>query len=70
MRKMTKIVRSVTGMTCQHCVRAVSAAVRDVPGVRTVEVDLGSGTVVVEGDGDIVETAVDEAVTGAGYGIR
>lgn len=41
---------NVTGMTCDHCVRAVSEALAEVPGVtRVVEVDRERGEAIVEG---------------------
>ncbi|MFR9803328.1 heavy-metal-associated domain-containing protein [Pseudonocardia sp. RS010] len=39
----------VPDMTCEHCVRAVSAGVGDVAGVTAVEVDLSGRTVRVTG---------------------
>jgi copper chaperone len=55
----------VSGMTCDHCRRAVEDEVRAVPGVTAVAVDLAGGTVRVEGDAD--ERLVREAVAEAGY---
>jgi copper chaperone CopZ len=56
---------TVTGMTCDHCVSAVSAELGQLPGVRGVEVDLPTGTVTVASDGllpiDEVRLAIDEA---------
>ncbi len=46
---MGRIVLSVPGMTCRHCVRTVTAALRDVPGVETVTADARSTTVVLTG---------------------
>jgi copper chaperone len=54
----------VTGMTCGHCAAAVSSEVQTITGVRSVEVDVETGTLTVEGDGftrDQVAAAVDEA---------
>ena len=54
----------VTGMTCGHCVQAVTSEVGAIPGVTEVQVDLASGRVVVEGEGftdEQVAAAVDEA---------
>jgi len=53
----------VTGMTCGHCVSAVSEEVGKLPGVEAVHVDLTAGTVTVTGDVDVdaVRAAVDEA---------
>jgi copper chaperone CopZ len=55
---------SVSGMSCEHCVRSVTEEVSEVPGVEAVEVDLASGRMVVHGEGvdaDAVRAAVDEA---------
>ena len=55
---------TVTGMTCQHCVDAVTSEIGEVPGVTGVEVDLGTGRVEVSGEGftdEQVAAAVDEA---------
>ena len=55
---------TVTGMTCEHCVTAVSGEVGKVSGVESVEVDLASGRISVTGDGfadEQVRAAVDEA---------
>ena len=59
---------SVTGMTCAHCVAAVSAEVGAVAGVRGVEVDLASGRMLVRGDG-VSDTEVRAAVAEAGYDV-
>ena len=56
---------TVTGMTCDHCRRAVTAELEQVAGVSRVDVDLATGTVTVESaqalDPDVVAAAVDEA---------
>lgn len=56
---------TVTGMTCGHCVQAVSGELNQLPGVRDVQVDLSAGVVTVTSDAplplDEVRTAVDEA---------
>ena len=56
---------TVEGMTCEHCVRAVTEEVGKVEGVSDVEVDLGTGRVTVASieplDPEAVRTAVDEA---------
>jgi copper chaperone len=59
---------TVEGMSCEHCVAAVTAEVGELAGVSAVEVDLASGTVLVRGsniDSDAVKAAVEEA----GYGL-
>lgn len=56
----------VTGMTCGHCVKAVSEEVGQVPGVSDVSVDLESGAVTVTGDG-FTDADIAAAVDEAGY---
>jgi copper chaperone CopZ len=58
---------TVTGMTCGHCVRAVSAEIERLPGVRRVEVDLATGVVRVSSDRPLEPELVRAAVDEAGY---
>jgi copper chaperone len=62
---MSNLQLSVPGMTCQHRVRAVSAALSDVANVTAVRVDLETKLVTVSGEPD--QPAVRAAVAGAGY---
>lgn len=64
---MTKTVFTVTGMTCGHCVQAVTSEVSKVAGVSAVEVDLEAGSVTVTSESPINHTAVIAAVEEAGY---
>ena len=56
----------VDGMTCEHCRTAVSDEVSRVSGVRTVDVDLDTKLVRVEGT-DVDAAAVVAAIDEAGY---
>ena len=56
----------VTGMSCQHCVGAVTRALEAVPGVTAVQVDLETGLARVQGEAD--PGALTQAVVDAGYG--
>jgi copper chaperone len=47
---MEKTVLNVDGMSCEHCVNAVTKAVGALPGVKSVSVDLAEKTVAVEHD--------------------
>jgi copper chaperone CopZ len=58
----------VHGMTCAHCVAAVSEQVGEIPGVEQVEVDLESGALTLRG-GDIDPATVKAAVEEAGYSL-
>jgi copper chaperone CopZ len=60
---------SVTGMTCGHCARSVTAGVGAIPGVAAVEVDLAGGTVTVTGEAAADRAAVTAAVASAGYAV-
>ena len=57
----------VVGMTCGHCVSAVTEEVSQVAGVTGVEVDLPSGAVTVTSDAPVDADAVRAAVEEAGY---
>ena len=57
-------IYTVAGMTCSHCVSSVHEELSELDGVRGVDVDLGSGRLVVSGQGfsdDAVQSAVEEA---------
>jgi len=58
---------TVVGMTCQHCVTAVTEEVSAVAGVSGVDVDLASGRVVITSDSELVDTDVAAAIAEAGY---
>ena len=63
---MSEVRFLVPGMTCSHCVNAVSTEVSGVPGVETVAVDLDTKLVVVSGS-DIDPKDLIAAVDEAGY---
>lgn len=46
---MDDIKLVITGMTCEHCVRAVAKALQGVPGVERADVTLRPGGAVVHG---------------------
>lgn len=64
---MSTTIYQVSGMTCEHCVRAVSTEVGALPGVRDVAVDLATGAVTVASDQPLDPEAVRAAVDEAGY---
>ena len=59
----------VIGMTCSHCVAAVSSEIQRLPGVRAVDVELATGEVTITSDGPLTPDALREAVDEAGYEI-
>jgi copper chaperone len=58
---------TVTGMTCDHCSRAVNTEVSSVAGVTAVDVDLATGKVAVTSEQPISTDKIREAVEEAGY---
>jgi copper chaperone len=67
---MTTQTFSVVGMTCDHCVAAVTQEVSRVPGVRDVAIELVPGavsTVTLTSDLPVSEDDVRAAVDEAGY---
>lgn len=66
----TTATYSVTGMTCSHCVAAVTEEVSRLNGVSAVYVDLNAGgdsRVTVASSAPLSLEAVREAVDEAGY---
>ena len=64
---MVTATYTVVGMTCGHCVDAVTDEVSQLPGVTAVAVDLTSGGLTVTSEAPVDETAVRAAVEEAGY---
>ena len=62
----------VEGMTCEHCVKAVTSELQSLDGVRDVNVALvpsGTSTVSVTSDAPLEAAAVAGAVDEAGYAL-
>ena len=57
----------VDGMTCGHCVNSVTQEVSSIAGVLSVNVDLGSGTVMIESREPLSRDDVAAAIDEAGY---
>ena len=64
---MTTTTYGVTGMTCQHCVNAVTAELSALGGVQDVTVDLDAGAVTVVAESATPLDAVRDAIDEAGY---
>ncbi|MDT5034558.1 MAG: hypothetical protein QOC94_4729 [Actinoplanes sp.] len=58
---------TVNGMTCAHCVQAVSGELATLPGVDAVQIDLGTGAVTVTSAAPLATGDVRAAVDEAGY---
>lgn len=57
---------TISGMTCDHCVNAVTNALKEVPGVTSARVSLESNSASVEGEGIDIAKAI-AAVEEEGY---
>lgn len=67
---MTTTTYTVSGMTCGHCVTAVTEELSGLDGVEQVDVDLvpgGESAVTVTSRAPLSEQTVREAVDEAGY---
>ncbi|MDE1142959.1 heavy-metal-associated domain-containing protein [Paraburkholderia tropica] len=59
---------NVEGMSCQHCVGAVTRAIHEQDAAAQVQIDLAAGRVSVEStqSADVLKAAIDEA----GYTVK
>jgi len=68
---MIKVIVKVDGMSCDACVRHVTNALTDLPGVESVEVKLAEGEAVLGIDPDVAKMpAIVEAIEDQGYEAR
>ena len=63
---MTKTL-TIDGMSCEHCVSHVEAALQGVDGVQAANVSLDGGTARVELSTDVAMDGLIQAVENAGY---
>ncbi len=57
----------VPGISCQHCVNAITRAVNALPGVRQVVVNLSDKSVRVDHDQQVTADDLIRAINDAGY---
>jgi len=60
----------VTGMSCQHCVNAVTKALKAITGVSDVNIDLLSGKVEWKEESPIPMETIENAIAGIGFEIK
>ncbi|HJB10219.1 MAG TPA: heavy-metal-associated domain-containing protein [Candidatus Brachybacterium merdavium] len=66
---MSTTTHGLTGLTCDHCVNAVTEEVSEIEGVTGVEVELvagGTSTLSVTADGEVPADALAAAIDEAG----
>lgn len=59
----------ITGMVCQNCSDHVKQALKAVPGVAKVKVDLPKGLATVVLDGEVSDDTLFKTVVQAGYAV-
>jgi copper chaperone len=68
---MAQKVFDVEGMSCSHCVKAVTDAVEKLDGVTSVKVELEKKTAAVEFDAaKVTEAAIKAAIEDEGYDVK
>lgn len=65
----TTTIFTVTGMTCGHCVAAVTDEVSKIAHVEKVDVDLASGAVTIVSEGPVDPIEFAAAIDEAGYDV-
>ena len=60
---------TVTGMTCGQCTAAVERAIRALPGVTNVDVQLPDGAVTIRSSVPVEASAIGGVVESVGYGV-
>jgi copper chaperone CopZ len=64
----TKI--NVIGMTCDHCINAVTDELTKIPSVTEVKIDLDSGVVDITSDSELDQLEITTAIEEAGYELK
>lgn len=63
---MQKILH-ISGMTCQHCVRRVENALQELDGLGVEQIDLETGTALVDLAKPLADQLLRQTVEDAGY---
>ena len=68
---MEHVTLNVSGMSCDHCVKAVEGSVGELQGVQKVSVDLAKGQVEIEFDAALVSlNKIKETIDDQGYDVK
>lgn len=65
---MKKVI-TIEGMRCAHCTGSVEKALRNLPGVRDVQMDLASKSATLEVDDNVSNDVLSNAITKSGYSV-
>ncbi|MFT4185858.1 MAG: cation transporter [Micrococcaceae bacterium] len=59
----------IEGMSCQHCIHAITEEVSEIPGVANIKISLDDKTLSLDSPEDVT-TKVKAAVDEAGYEVK
>lgn len=60
---------TIEGMSCEHCVRHVTEALKELSGVENVEVNLSTGRAIIDTKGEVLDSSIRSAVEEVGYNV-
>jgi copper chaperone len=63
-------VIKIKGMSCQHCVMAVTKALNSIEGIKNIRIDLQKGEAEYEADKPIDTELIRESISKAGYEVE
>ncbi|ASF41537.1 copper chaperone [Halobacillus halophilus] len=66
---MMQTTIKVEGMTCEHCEKAVTGALKELDGVEEVQVDLATGNVEVSTSKEVSREAMADTIEDQGYDV-
>lgn len=61
---------TVSGMTCDHCINAVTEELMKLSEVTDVKIQLDSGKVDIESDSELNPGLIESAIQEAGYEVK
>jgi Cu+-exporting ATPase len=63
---MKKIIK-IEGMSCEHCVKRVENALKEIDGIKEVQVILEENKAIIDFEGQIEDKTLIDAIDDAGY---
>lgn len=66
---MTKATILIDGMSCMHCAMRVKKAIESLPGISSLDVEVGKATVTYE-ESSLDQATIENAIVKAGYRIK
>ena len=69
---MSEYVKTIKieGMSCNHCKMTVEKVLKELSGVKKVEVDLGKKEAIMEADRNIDERKIKEVIEEEGFEVK